>query len=732
MNEWKSIHLKDVGPFGDVTFKIPKGITTIYGANGKSANSNAAGKTLLFSSIFDTLLEVPVAAEKSDRLRTGVRAVSMVLDSGEPLVVKREGSKSSIKHGNAVIRGATKVRKKLDQVSPWTWEDIVSYIHLDSQVPHPLVKGSNTSRKQFLTRFFRLDQIDIEKKIIKAELDKIAPRVRVYEQLKLDVSRTTKQLPPKGLVGRLQKQLQQQTKLLERLQNNSAEHDAARSAALFRDQAAKELNHYLRGRDESGQKHPAKILAFYTDLLQKELAKIPDGERYQEYLEHQERYQTWVDNLSKETIDFLRTGNVEIDPEKRARRCQNAMREVTGLRSTLKELSSTAKQELQPVLEPEIPRGKLQVRLETLQHRLTHAKKFGKGSCPTCGQSVKISNPKQLQSKIDEIQEQLDDWDQYLEYKEQLQQRTVARTEYSAIKKRLQQCKSVIYNNHQYITIANDLQNPVKAPAKYTGKIVNLQITNKLISELQERATALEFLCKHLDVLRIALSDSDPVDSTTLEKAARLSRSVTQIEAKLERASNLQHELRQLRSKMEKLQPIVNRHVRIKKLLEAYDDKAMKKLAIQSVSTQLMAQVNKYAKLAFTDDLRFELLWESQQVQFLVHRHYADRIDTSDVRRLSGAETKLFTIALVLSLLAFVPKNKRSSMIVLDEPTSNMGEANMAIFRELLPVINKLIPSVIIITPKTEERFGGAEYTIQKMKGKTTIRKGHPTMLRKP
>jgi ABC-type uncharacterized transport system ATPase subunit len=86
---------------------------------------------------------------------------------------------------------------------------------------------------------------------------------------------------------------------------------------------------------------------------------------------------------------------------------------------------------------------------------------------------------------------------------------------------------------------------------------------------------------------------------------------------------------------------------------------------------------------------------------------------------------------LVLALLTFVPSNKRSNILILDEPDANFSEETTEAFKKLLPVLLSVIPSIIVITPKTNERYENAHnFTVVKDKGVSTIQKGHPASLK--
>jgi DNA repair exonuclease SbcCD ATPase subunit len=159
-------------------------------------------------------------------------------------------------------------------------------------------------------------------------------------------------------------------------------------------------------------------------------------------------------------------------------------------------------------------------------------------------------------------------------------------------------------------------------------------------------------------------------------------------------------------------------------LVEAYSDKNIKKLVVEQIGARLMALVNKYAQQVFEESYRFEFQWDTD-ISILAYRANGK---VSDVRKLSGAESTLFTIILVCALLSFVPAKKRCNFMILDEPTSHMSAHNKEILHNALKLLTGLIPSIIIVTPKMEERYHGAtEYTVVKGRdGVSRLEEGHP------
>jgi DNA repair exonuclease SbcCD ATPase subunit len=197
---------------------------------------------------------------------------------------------------------------------------------------------------------------------------------------------------------------------------------------------------------------------------------------------------------------------------------------------------------------------------------------------------------------------------------------------------------------------------------------------------------------------------------------------MSSVRTKLEVQKSVSIRATGLRARLKELKAELENEEALKLLLDGYSDKAVKSMVIEAISSHLMNTVNQFSSLVFSG-YKFEFVWGSQ-VQLLVHR---PKLGTTDVRKLSGAESKLFTLILVLALMRFVPKRKRLNMLILDEPSASFSTETTELFHKLLPQINQLIPSILVVTPRAEERYPGAhEYTVVRDKGGSSIMIGHP------
>ena len=369
---------------------------------------------------------------------------------------------------------------------------------------------------------------------------------------------------------------------------------------------------------------------------------------------------------------------------------------------------------------PETDQEDLIVRRAALRHKLDHARKFGKGVCDTCGQEVKVEPKELIEKKLRRVTAALNEWTDYLaaletysEYLTECKTYKAQVAEKAALKAKL----TDLLADHALWTKRSRIVKPDRVEKPETVEDPE---------PLRREVEVLEFCSSHVDTIRQLknLTDEDRALDFDATKLNELQDRLSEMKTKLQVHNTVKSRALSIRTRLHELASELANEEPLELLVEAYSDKAIKKMVIEAISQHLMGLVNKYATLVF-DNYIFEFVWGSQ-IQILVHRPSG----TTDVRKLSGAESKLFTIVLVLALLAFVPKSKRMSLLILDEPTASFGAESTAMLHKLLPHLISIIPSVLVVTPKSDERFEGAtELTVVRTREGARIVKGHPSQM---
>jgi DNA repair exonuclease SbcCD ATPase subunit len=92
---------------------------------------------------------------------------------------------------------------------------------------------------------------------------------------------------------------------------------------------------------------------------------------------------------------------------------------------------------------------------------------------------------------------------------------------------------------------------------------------------------------------------------------------------------------------------------------------------------------------------------------------------------MSGAESRLFIFLFVMALLPLIPSDRRMNTLILDEPDSNMDEATLEVFTSsLLPRLAKVVPCLIVISPRDYAPNQANIYTVVKENGASRLVSG--------
>ena len=743
MNQFTGLTLKNTGPFKDQTFDFTPGLHVIYGwnkSNKKSnTNANGAGKSFFFHQIQEILMESPIIGEKSDRVKKGDRTLHFKIKD-KSVDITRKNTKLSITVDGKPkkFRTQTIAKEWVKRRVPLTTEDIATYVHIDARIPHPLVMGSTIDRRKFFTKFFSMDKLDMERKLYLAKLNELSKVKAAYQEVKSEYRLAKEDLIPKEELlklradyGVLRVELKELTRKNDKIQD-------IKTVLSFYEAASSQIKQLLRILDsdvvtEEAFAEKKKETEWH---LEKDLKELKEAEAYEEYKREIKAYTDAYSKLGSRARKMFNEWGLTKALAKAGKHVDR-VDDINAALSILKDVIRNNKpSKPEKVEKVEGDRGEIINRLDSLRHQLEHAEKFNKGTCETCGQSVKVKDPKEIRLKIKKLKRQLEAIDDYKEYRKE-------RAEYercvNVVEKAKEEIKKLEEEQeplNKYLSVYRDLRVMPDKPRKFEGKKLEVSVKQRMVDEDKERMHLFKFIEPNLEfvVRYFALTEKQKnraQNSGKLQKKIEeANESLSAIRAKLEIHKSVRQRADRLKARMEEMKEQLKDEPAWRLLADAYSDKGVKKLAIQSISHRLMEIVNRYAKMVFPEDYTFSIEWLTRDLNILVHRRYGKKVIPSDVRKLSGAESKIFTFILILALLTFVPHSKRSSLMVLDEPTANFSQDTTDAFRRFLPVLLSVIPTVVLITPKTDERYENSkDYTVIKTNGRSSIVKGRPSEL---
>lgn len=715
---FRSLEFVDDPLFGSAVLDFGPGLTVVYGLNKtteRSRNGNAAGKSYLFSQIPEIIWETPVQGQRQDRQSEGTRILHVTYRK-KKYRFERKGTKLNVYRGNSLLfKGATDTKNWVKSL-PFTEQEFTGLYYLDSRRHHPLVMGTSAERSAYLTKFFDLDRIVHERKIIASELAELkSVRAAVTEtQSSLDLLETHRpRLSPKKIKQRLASLLEQQ----QRYRAKQKQYDKWRRAQDIKKGMARPLavvSDFIEAKDLRDE-----AFIEYTRQLTEQLAEdnklLADAQAYRSWQERSRDYQEVLSKLSK-------TARAHIGDSK----CRSSYSKYMKIKASMPDLGPKPKKP-EPVnpVDPKKLRD-LQIRVRDLEHEAEHAENFKTGKCPTCGSSVKARKLKTIvreleiaQSKLEALESAADD---YAEYEAAIREYKEKKKKWVADKQKREEAQAQLARHKERARAWTELRELPKKPKPFDGKKVDIRVVQSMVELTNQRLEAI----RQLRPVRKFLGPIKKVRDygTKLEE---LSSEIADLRSELQNARTYAEHRKQLRTRARELESQLADEPTLRLLADAYAEKGMKRLAIESVTSLLAQQLNKYAPLVLPN-AKFSIEWDKSKLSILCHR---PGLKTIDVRKLSGAEYRLFTCLLIFSQLQFVPQSKRSSLMVLDEPATNMHPETAEAFAELLKLLQTVIPSIVVITPQPDEVYDDARaLTVVRANGISKIVEGHPNAIR--
>ena len=697
MNVIQKIGIAGIGPFKKgVVLPIEPGVSFVYGKNLlNGGNANAVGKSLLGNAIGDIFYEPEV---RHDKPKSGKRVVIFKRGKAEVKVIHEAGKSERV---TLLVNGEDKSARtpsqtKKEAISKWglSQEEYQTYGFVDASVPHPLVKGGTPARKAFFTSFFGLDQMDAEKRIFVKELAEVKKVKAAYTELEAAFSSARVDMLSKEERQRIEKQLTDLETRLTQLKKRQERAMQGQRIEAFLSVAGSKIKR-LGEVKRSSKEIKAEI--------REANAAADQQEDYDAYRKAMVRYK-----------DQIRDLDMDVSLEELSAQFKT----YTKALNTVQRLSDVElpKKDFVRVKPAKTERVELERKERQLEHALDHSSKFSKGVCETCGQEVKAEKPSAIKAKLQAVRDELQVWAlhekgerAHKKFQEDYAEAEALISEREAAEKVVARLKETakIYEKRSQIVKPEKVEKPDQV---FDIEALKAELDLAIFKEENEELIA--------ELPKYKKIDFDPAELNKVQER------VFALKAKLDLHNSVKKRAQEIRSRLAELKEAMEQQQSLELIIEGYSDKAMKKMAIESISKHLMASVNRYAALVF-ENYSFEFVWGTQ-IQILVHRPEG----VSDVRKLSGAESMLFTLILILSLLVFVPKSKRLSLLILDEPYASFSDGTAELFTKLLPHITQVIPSVMIITPKSEFRVDGAnEFTMVKQHGGTVLKKGHPDEL---
>lgn len=706
--------LKGMPFFKDQSFDFSKpGISLVLGKNLDSSNDNpnGAGKSFFFSELAELLISKPVIGERQDIIRKGSRelvfrkgkhlyTVTRSFHPGEKLRIERDGV-------DLEYRELSAAHEALSKLIPYSPQEVLSLFYLDSRVPHPLTRGSSAARREFFLRFFRMSAAPQMRKVVKAEVDRLRGTTGALTEVTAGVKLLRQQVADKD-VPALEASLEEMQGQLTQLSVNAKEYQRiAKVVADFQAysdelEALAELGVSTEGEAEA---LVAKTERRITRLSESRAAWNSYEAGLAARKESLEKVE-WIKRLLPEKLTRDPVASVELTQAR-----LDLKRESLRVLKTRKEALETNLDE-----EALAEEGRIEKRIQRLRESIASLKKES-DTCPTCGGPWDNKHAKQeeasARSKIKELT---------TEGENLARMRKQATCELKTLTPEYEELVLQVNTQKERLGLLQDLVghlsvSTVEKPSGSKDEVeMNLAAARKTRDALEGSTRALRVKATYDELTKKERRLATLEDPT--EAYVSLSEKASDLKVEIGLAKAKKQELAEARARRDKLKEELQDLPALELLYEAFSKKGIEALMIQTITDRLSMLVNKYSKFIFPEDYTFSFELETQ-FSFLVTRRYGKKVEVSDVRKLSGAESLLFNLVLYVALLSFVPKQNRPSVLILDEPTSNMGQELKESFLRFLPILQKVTPHIIIITPDTYAGLstGMEVFTVVKQKG---------------
>lgn len=207
------------------------------------------------------------------------------------------------------------------------------------------------------------------------------------------------------------------------------------------------------------------------------------------------------------------------------------------------------------------------------------------------------------------------------------------------------------------------------------------------------------------------------------DRLERLTEALARREDRLAEWRAARKTLAGLRVKAETAAAALSDRELVEKLVDAYGRNGLKLEVLRRAAAAVEDNLNKYSPLLFAERMSFRIVVDENTTDITAVRQNGQ---ASDVRFLSGAESRMFSLLWLIGVLPLIPDSRRVNLAVLDEFESGVDDmTRKMLVDEYLPRLNELVPHVVFVTPGTVEDGPGRRLvTVVKEKGVSRLVEG--------
>ncbi len=727
-------------------------MTVISGYNRDSLisnnTSNGAGKSLFWSAFPNLIYEAtPLSSGKqrgqARKAMLGEKESTIIVeiaaDNGKHYKVVQTPSKMDIYEDGVdlEIRLAKDQRTFLTKIFPITEDEFYSYVYLQSQRNLSFQVDRPSERLHHITDLFNLNVYDKLKSYFTKKLGEIKQTQVEHDVVASALVRSNQMLERLAWSKDDSEELKQATAYIEKTRT-----------LLRKRQVEVERLKAVQANAKRYADAAASLKKVKVKLTEDQIAVHEKLIREQEdYEAAWSQYQQHYSSTKAKLADLGKAVDRESSLAKLERK-QDALEEYLSEAASKRKAARTQVEERAElegrIASCKVPKAYRKKTKEELQAELRHhqnvmefediLKDCADGECPTCLQSVDVSKYRsriedsrtalvgvQAALKLIALRDELKaiktidfDEDAYQSKKEEWNQLEAK-----------EELWTEQHKNFERKTFLETMLSSMEKPTKVSHKLK--YDTEQLQEELGKHRQRAK-LANIMDTL--GHDNYEDVDA----QLAEVTKTLTKMENTYARAQKviithsarkgeyvtLRRERKTQEAALTALQPVIAQRDLMKSLEKAYSSKGLKVNAANQILAQIESNLNRYSNLIFAEPFKFSVRAKSDGVHCIVDRGNGK---TSDISRLSGAESDCFRLLWMWVMLIMAEPGKRTNFVVLDEPDAHMDDTTRALFVErYLPTLRTLVPNVYLITPKDKHVYSDCAYlTVVKHKGESKL-----------
>ena len=768
MKQFLELRLKKYVLFEDpVTLKLNvPGVTLVYGNNTNAGpkSSNASGKSLLLSSIpqvrYDTnpLTSDIKTRAKKDAWESGTSVELDVQDGEHVYTLAKRMEKSSFRYEifrdgkPAKTRESEYAKEQFAKRLPWSELEYFTYVHIDSSRPNLLRVGSPAQRLEFFSEVFRLNSIDEQRKWVKQQLDAIRDKALIRKELERSLLDLTKRLEEYDQIddevvekiraritkynGRLSKAQARKVELMSVRNVEKAYKRVTKVCGSTREDIAEWLDGIEKQlRKLAKQIDSCKAWEAYDEALLEFTRRKADTEtRIQNLLpaswfsEQAEDQESWVGiyrQRNDDLVSFTRERD-EYLQESHDAPGYDPCPEVEDLEAETETCSRKLSRE--------------SVRIASTRKLLksfeSHFDADHTAECPTCANKLTPEEQKAIGKSLQEQLKRREEKQASLEGSIRLLEESAKYRKAQELQVKIERLTKRIKRESKREKASRELLDmdfPVKPRTPVADRPEgNVEALESEYNELRKTKDYAELLLPVADVCKKYMEGGADIKALIQEvaesieaaeaKLEGLNSKWTDIEATIRVRKKLQEEIDSLKQRVSENEEGTEDADLWDILYDALGNKGLKTLLVQQLAKRLEINMNKLAPLLLLERTHFEFVVEGVQFHILATRKVDGKVRTTDVRNMSGAESRAFSFLLAVALIPLLPSERLSNLMVLDEPTTNMDEPFVGMFcSQFIPKLSQLVKSLIVISPLKLDIAATRTVTVTKKGRKSTV-----------